>query len=98
MAVYLVTEADWKGADPATIQAFSQAANPIVTRHGGKFLTAPRRPESLEGDWTPPVLMIIEFPDAEAVHRLWGAPEYQAAAALRREAGADFKIVVVEGV
>jgi uncharacterized protein (DUF1330 family) len=42
--------------------------------------------------------MIAEFPDLAAVHRLWAAPEYQAAATIRRDAGADFKIVVVEGV
>ncbi len=67
MAVYLVTEADWKDNPPETIQAFGRAAQPAVIAHGGKFLTVPNRPEALEGDWTPRVLMIAEFPDAEAI-------------------------------
>lgn len=98
MAVYLITDADWKDASRDTIQAFGRAAQPVLIAHGGTFLTQPNPPAVMEGAWTPRVLMIVEFPDAEAVQRLWDSPEYQAAADIRREAGADFKVVLVDGV
>jgi len=53
--------------------------------------------ESLEGDWQPNRVVILEFPSADHVRRWWSSPEYEAAKAIRREA-AESRIIMVEGV
>ena len=51
----------------------------------------------LEGDWNPTRLVVLEFPDLEAVQRFYESPEYQAAKALR-EGAAHLNMVAVEGI
>ena len=97
MAVYLISDADWKGASLETIQEFAAAARSVILKYGGKFLTVPQTQELLEGDWKPKQVLVVEFPNAEAIREMWESPEYLAAAAIRRQANADFKIIMVEG-
>jgi uncharacterized protein (DUF1330 family) len=96
MTAYLVTDADWKDVAMATRREFIEAVNPVITRHHGKPLAQARAPESIEGDWHPPMLVIYEFPDADAVRSMLDSPEFQAAAAIRQQAGAVFKQVLLE--
>ncbi|HEY8447794.1 MAG TPA: DUF1330 domain-containing protein [Thermomicrobiales bacterium] len=98
MAAYLVVDTDWKDTDGETRAAFGRAAQPVIAAHGGKFLTPPgTNAEPLEGDWQPPIVTIIEFPDVESAKRLWNSPEFRAAAEIRRATNAVFKIVLVDG-
>jgi uncharacterized protein (DUF1330 family) len=99
MAAYLVVDTDWKDVDVETRTAFGKAARPVIEGYGGKFLTPPGQggTESIEGDWNPPILTIVEFPDAESIHQMWNSPEFKSAAAIRRATPAEFKVVVVGG-
>jgi uncharacterized protein (DUF1330 family) len=98
VAAYLVVDTDWKDTDVATRTAFGRAAQPVIANYGGKFLVPPGRPgEPLEGDWNPPTLTIVEFPDVDSVRQMWASPEFRAAAAVRRATNAVFKIVLVDG-
>ena len=98
MAAYLIADTDWKGTDRETMQRFGQAVTPVIVGHGGKFLTDRGTvPEPIEGDWQPATLMIVEFPSREAIHEMVVSPEFQAAAAIRRQTEAVFKLIVVPG-
>ena len=98
MAAYLVVDTDWKDTDSETRAAFGRAAQPIIRTYGGTFLTpaGSNRTESLEGDWHPPILTIVEFPDADSARRMWNSPEFREAAAIRRATNAVFKLVLVD--
>ncbi|MCC6791699.1 MAG: DUF1330 domain-containing protein [Thermomicrobiales bacterium] len=97
MAAYLVVDTDWNETDLETRQAFGRAAQPVIARFGGTFLTPPGRPsETLEGDWEPKVLSIIAFPDVAAARALWNAPEFRDAVAIRKATNAVFKIALVD--
>ncbi len=98
MAAYLVADADWKEVDTETRLAFVQAVNPIITKYGGTPLVPARTPERVEGDWTPEIFTIVAFPDADTIRQMLRSPEYQDAAAFRRNAGAVFNTILVEGV
>jgi uncharacterized protein (DUF1330 family) len=98
MAAYLITDTDWKGTDRETILRFSQAVTPVIVSYGGKFLLDRGAvPQPVEGDWKPATLNIVEFPGTDAIHQMLASPEFQAAAAIRRQTSAVFKQVFVQG-
>jgi uncharacterized protein (DUF1330 family) len=98
MAAYLIVDSDWKGTEIETRSRFGRAAQPVIRDFGGTFLTQPGRPgETLEGDWNPETLTIIEFPDVAAAKALMDAPAFRDAVAIRKATDAVFKIVLVDG-
>ena len=99
MAAYLVVDTDWKDVDLETCTAFGRAARPVIESYGGKFLTTPGQggAESIEGDWNPSILTIVEFPNSDAVRQMMASPEFKSAADIRRATNAEFKLVFVEG-
>jgi uncharacterized protein (DUF1330 family) len=98
VAAYLVVETDWKDVDLETRTTFGKAARPVFENYGGKFLTTPGQgAESIEGDWHPPILTIVEFPNSDAVRQMMDSPDFKSAAAIRRATNAEFKLVLVEG-
>lgn len=98
MSAYFVVDTDWKDTDAEKRAEFGRAALPAIQRYGGKFLTPPGAlsSETLEGDWHPKILTIVELPDAETARRLWTSPEFQAAVAIRQATNAVFKYVLVD--
>ncbi len=99
MAAYLITDADWKGADRETILRFGQAVTPVIARYGGKYLLERGAvPEPVEGDWRPPTFSIIEFPSVDAIRQLLASPEFQTAAEIRHHTSAVFRQILVQGV
>ena len=50
-----------------------------------------------EGDWNPQRLVVIRFPDRDAIRAFLNDPEYLPLAALRKAAG-DGNLVAVDGV
>ena len=51
----------------------------------------------LEGDWTPPRLVILEFEDLAAARRWYDSERYRQARRLR-EGAAGIRMVAVQGV
>ena len=62
----------------------------------GKFIARGGLVETLEGDWTPGRLVIIEFPSTEKAKGWWGSAEYAPAKAIRQQASIT-QMIVVEG-
>ena len=69
----------------------------VVAAHGGRFVARGGQHETLEGDWSPVRLVIMEFPDLESARAWYESDEYQALRELRQSAS-DTEIVMVEGV
>ncbi len=77
---------EYKKLTPATIDAFD-----------GKFVVRGAQTESLEGDWNPKRLVVLEFPSAERAKEWWNSEKYSKAKAIRQRA-ATTKMLVVEGL
>ena len=75
---------------------YIELANPVVEAFGGKYLARAGRTETLEGDWAPTRLVILEFPSVEQAHTWLNSEEYRQARALRH-ATATTQMVVIEG-
>ena len=85
-----------------TMPAGLVMAAPAIARFGGRYLVRGATPEVIEGeDWAPPdadrqQIVVVEFPNAEAIHAWYASPEYAPLIALRQRT-ARTTIVFVEG-
>jgi uncharacterized protein (DUF1330 family) len=94
MAAYVVVDISIR--DRKTYERYKELAAPTVTAYGGRYLVRGGATESLEGDWHPPRLVILEFPDFEAGRAWWNSPEYEPAKALRQTC-AETDMLLVQG-
>jgi uncharacterized protein (DUF1330 family) len=82
--------------DPATYDRYKLLAPPAIAKYGGKYLVRGGTTTTLEGDWSPTRLVILEFPTGEKARAWWDSPEYAEAKALRQSC-ADTQMVLLEG-
>jgi uncharacterized protein (DUF1330 family) len=94
MAAYLIF--DVTVTDLPGFLEYARRAGPTVAQYGGRFVGGPGTPETLEGDWTPQSLVILEFPSVEQAHAWWSSPEYGEIKPIR-ERTATSKVLLVSG-
>jgi uncharacterized protein (DUF1330 family) len=83
--------------DPAVYADYRELAPAAVAQYGGRYLARGGSVETLEGDWQPGRLVILEFPTTDAAKSWLVSPEYAPAKALRHQA-ARSNMIVIEGV
>ena len=76
---------EYKKLTPAAIAAFE-----------GKFIVRGGRTETLEGDWQPERMVVVEFPSVEKAREWWHSDQYSEAKAIRQRS-AHTKMLIVEG-
>jgi uncharacterized protein (DUF1330 family) len=82
--------------DPQTYDRYKLLAPPSIAKYGGRYLVRGGTTTTLEGNWSPTRLVILEFPDAGAAHRWWSSPEYAEAKTLRQSC-ARTQMVLLDG-
>ena len=82
--------------DPQTYERYKLMAPPSIAKYGGKYLARGGTITTLEGDWSPTRLVILEFRDAETARQWWNSPEYADAKALRQSC-AKTQMVLLDG-
>ncbi len=95
MPAYVIV--DITVTDPAGYEEYKKLAPAAVAAYGGKYLARGGRVETLEGNWAPARLVILEFETAERAKQWLDSPEYRAARQLRHQA-ATGNMIVVEGL
>ncbi len=95
MAAYVIVQTEV--TDPEKIKQYQALAPDIVARFGGRYLVRGGEMAVLEGDWTPPRLVVLEFPSLAKAKEFYNSPEYQEAVRVRTGA-ANFQMVAVEGI
>ncbi len=95
-AAYLIVES--QVTDAELFKSYMGAAPEVVKSFGGEYLVRGGRMHVPEGDWQPPRLTVIRFPDFEAAQTMYDSPGYVQARGLRDGATAMFNMVIVEGV
>ena len=71
-------------------------SGPTATAHGGKYVARGGKVTTLEGDWRPGRIVVLEFPSAEKAKAWWDAPDYRRARSIRHEC-AKSRMIIVEG-
>jgi uncharacterized protein (DUF1330 family) len=95
MPAYVIL--DVKVTDPETYSQYKDLAPAAVATYGGIYLARGGRSETLEGDWLPGRMVILQFPSLEKAKTWLSSPEYAPARALRNSASIT-RMVVVEGI
>jgi uncharacterized protein (DUF1330 family) len=95
MKAYVVVDITVR--DAATYDEYKRLAPPSIAQYGGRYIARGGRTGTLEGDWAPTRLVILEFPSFDQARAWWSSPEYAAAKALRQRC-ADTDMVLLEGL
>ena len=92
MTVFAIAQA--RVIDRAQLNNYVAAASPTLQAHGARVIAFDESPEVIEGATDKPRTVIVEFESAEAFHKWYESPEYQAAKTLREGASVgDFILV-----
>ena len=83
--------------DPKAYENYKSLVPASVEAYGGRFLARGGATESLEGDWAPERIVVLEFPSLERARQWWASPEYSDAKAIRMRA-ARTRMIATEGV
>ena len=94
MAVYVIASLTIK--DTVRFEGYRRMLLPTMPKYGGR-LVASGGPIVLEGEWPRERLIIAVSPSMEQVREWWGSREYAETKALR-QATADSKLVIAQGV
>jgi uncharacterized protein (DUF1330 family) len=83
--------------DPKKMEPYGQQIGTTVERYGGHYLVRGGSTEVVEGDWSPTIPVIIEFPSLQQAHQWYGSEEYQQLVAMRSGA-ARLNAVFIQGL
>jgi uncharacterized protein (DUF1330 family) len=78
-------------------ERYKQLAPAAIAAYGGRYLARGGPSQTLEGEWQPSRLVILEFPTLEKARAWWDSGEYAPAKKLRH-ASARTEMVLIEGV
>jgi uncharacterized protein (DUF1330 family) len=82
--------------DLAGLQAYSQAAGPTLAGRDFQVRVVSDSPETVEGDWRPGRVVVLEFPSREDALAWYHSPEYAEIKKLRFAATRGSAGVLVE--
>ena len=95
MAAYLVVDIDV--TKPEQFEEYKKLAPAAITKYGGRYVIRGGAYETLEGDWKPQRVTVVEFESMEKGKAFYNSPEYQAAIKARAGA-ANMRMLLVQGV
>jgi uncharacterized protein (DUF1330 family) len=94
MKAYVIVEISIHDRD--LYEEYKKLTPASIAAYDGKFLIRGAKSESLEGDWNPERIVVLEFPSVERAKEWWHSEQYTKAKAIRHRA-ATTKMLVVEG-
>ena len=92
MTAYIIVEIET--TDEALMTEYRKHTPGLVAKFGGKFIVRGGACKTLEGGWTPPRVVVLEFPDLAAAERFYHSEEYKPVLAMRLKAGKSRAIMV----
>ena len=95
MSAYVIVEVTID--DPVEYEEYKKLTPAAVTAFDGRFIVRGGETDTLEGDWNPERIVVLEFPSVERAKEWWASEEYSKAKVIRQRS-AFTKMLVVEGV
>jgi uncharacterized protein (DUF1330 family) len=95
MIAYVIV--DINVTDPVRYEDYKRLAAPTVELYGGKYIARGGKTETLEGDWSPTRLVILQFDSLEQAKNWHNSMEYSEPKKLRNETAIS-NMLVIEGV
>jgi uncharacterized protein (DUF1330 family) len=95
MAAYVVVDVEI--TDLEKFKVYSGLSPGIIKQFGGKYVVRAGSTETVEGNWYPGRLVIVEFENMEQLRKWYNSTEYSGPKSLRHES-ANSNLIFVEGI
>ena len=95
MTAYVIADVEIIDADG--FKQYSQQVPKTLEPYGGRFLVRGGAHETVEGDFRPKRIVVLEFPDVTSARAWYASPEYQRILPLRLRSSRAGFFTVVEG-
>src|SRR5947208_13905377 len=94
MSAYVIVEVTIH--DPEAYKDYMKVTAAAIAAYDGKFIVRGGKSESLEGNWQPQRMVVLEFPTVKRAKEWWSSEHYAPAKKIRQRT-ATTKMIVVEG-
>ena len=94
MNAYLILDLSIHDFD--TFSEYIEKIPAFIEKHGGRYVVQGAVPTTMEGDWSPQHVVVIEFPSRDNASGFLQDPEAQALFAIRHETTTS-KLILVDG-
>lgn len=94
MPAYVIVEVSID--DPKDYEEYKKLTPASITAYDGRFVVRGGQTETLEGDWQPERIVVLEFPTVARAKEWWGSDMYSKAKVIRQRS-AKTKMIVVPG-
>lgn len=95
MPAYVIVEVEIQ--DDREYEVYKSLTPAAITAFDGKFIVRGGKSVSLEGNWNPERIVVLEFPTVQRANEWWNSELYSRAKVIRQRA-AKTKMIIVEGV
>ena len=95
MAAYIIV--DLEITEPIEYEEYKRRAGATVEKYGGKYIVRGGNCETLEGDWEPKRIVVLQFENAERANAWLNSVEYAEPRKMRHRT-AKTRMVLVEGM
>ena len=97
MTVFLIACVTVNPAEPEAYKAYIDTTRPLLEQAGAKISQAFAVDDVDVGKKPAESVMIVEYPDIDAVHNLFDSPEYQSIIPLRDKAFSTYSVSIIGG-
>ena len=95
MSSYLIVELEIN--DGARFERYRELVPPIIEKYGGRYLVRGGDTETVEGDWSPKRIVVLEFESTQKAKQFLDSEEYGPVKQMRLES-ANTNMIIAEGV
>jgi uncharacterized protein (DUF1330 family) len=95
MSAYVISDVEI--LDPVQIETYKGLAAATIEQYGGRYLARGGETETVEGDWYPTGVIIVELPSMERARAWYHSPEYAEALKVRQHA-LKRRLIFVDGM
>lgn len=95
MPAYIIV--DIKITDPKEYEEYKKLTPASLAAFQGKFIVRGGVTETLEGEWYPERIVVLQFPTLKLAKDWWSSDQYGKAKLIRQRASKT-KMIVVEGI
>ena len=95
MAAYIIV--DLEITEPIEYEEYKKRAGATVEKYGGKYIVRGGECETLEGDWEPKRIVVLQFENAERAKAWLNSQEYAEPRKMRHRT-AKTRMILVEGM
>jgi len=95
MSAYVIVEIDI--VDPTGYEEYKKLAGATVEKYGGEYIVRGGAVETLEGDWKPKRIVVLEFESVQRAKEWLNCEAYREPRKMRHQT-AKTKMIVVESM